>query len=141
MENNNSEYNLFLDLGQTFLKFVHCLDPAITLSFYLSFPIWPYISTLLTPPEAQSLQRLRLDLTSHGLEPSQMILTGWLWITSIISLLKSLPVQTDPVFPKCMGIFPYGLSPLSDSHSWSLYFDIRAHEWCVLNISRVVLEL
>lgn len=46
---------------QTFQKFAYCcLDPALffCFSFHLPIPFWPYISTLLTPPEAQSLQHL-----------------------------------------------------------------------------------
>lgn len=102
---------------QTFQKFVHCcLDPAL-------FLFWPLLSHLALPLHAFDTSwgsilaaSLHLDCTSHGLEPNLKRLAEWLWITSIIFLLKSLPVQTDAVFQNAGECFLTG-SVLSVLHT------------------------
>lgn len=77
---------------QTFQKFVHCcLDPVLFLcfSFHFSFPIWPYISTLLTPPEAQSLQHLYI-WTAPVRAWSQPNDAHWMAVNHIYHLLTQV---------------------------------------------------
>lgn len=91
---------------QTFQKFVSCcLDPALFLFTLLLSHLALHLHAFDTSWGSILAASLRWDCTSHGLEPNLVRLTEWLWITSIIFLLKSLPVQTDRVFQNAEECF------------------------------------